>query len=542
MGVTLGWLAVALAASGPASAPEKPQPEITYHFQMVEVRGLAWRDAGQGLRPVAQHSAVSVWTAHGDFLQSLPKEARSVATANAKVKGLALSPAHLTTRKDQAFITKVSWKGDGKTPKQVVENVREGVAATVVGRKLDQGVLVQLVIDDTDIRSVHTIDSPSPKHAAKVVDAGVKVVSADDSNAQTCTVAVTASMDSSAPTDSEVKATSGVSACHARSCPLTEAAACCDADANQAGWLPSKAATVAAQSKSTSSCNWSEEVAEAKIDDQAVKTSWKPATGAQIQIPEIGRASASGEWLIPEDGVLVIGFGPHTVADADGKAVVREHLAVITAEVEDVADADIEADAPTSSPDAGSAPYVLPPHSVIPVAPRTAVAIPSLPSRTMPQGVHSDGRPAVLPPLPEEEKAEAVSDEPSKPLPSPQIKRKPAPPTEASPTPAAEAPSPEAEAAVPESKVDDEEAKTPKPIDQKIKKTSFTFPPLSAFTPLAALKSTGAFPVPFQGAQFLVPLKPFALKLPFNQKLEIELLGRIVNDPDARETHVVAEN
>jgi hypothetical protein len=33
--------------------------------------------------------------------------------------------------------------------------------------------------------------------------------------------------------------------------------------------------------------------------------------------------------------------------------------------------------------------------------------------------------------------------------------------------------------------------------------------------------------------QFMLPLKPFELKLPFNQKLELELIGRVVADPEA---------
>ena len=31
----------------------------------------------------------------------------------------------------------------------------------------------------------------------------------------------------------------------------------------------------------------------------------------------------------------------------------------------------------------------------------------------------------------------------------------------------------------------------------------------------------------------MMPLKPFAMKLPFNQKLELELIGRVVPDPEA---------
>ncbi|MFO0890503.1 MAG: hypothetical protein U0790_15340 [Isosphaeraceae bacterium] len=33
--------------------------------------------------------------------------------------------------------------------------------------------------------------------------------------------------------------------------------------------------------------------------------------------------------------------------------------------------------------------------------------------------------------------------------------------------------------------------------------------------------------------QFMMPLKPFELKLPLNQKLQLELVGKVVPDTDA---------
>ncbi|APW63170.1 hypothetical protein [Paludisphaera borealis] len=507
MGNTLGCLALVLAAAGPA-APPKAKPEITYQFQMVEVRGLSWRDPGQSmLRSVAHHGAVSVWTAPGDFLDSLPKEARGAITTNSKIHGPAQVPTHLTTRKEQAFVTRVSWKGEGKAPKQITENIREGIAATVIGRKIDQGVLVQLVIDDTDIRSVHTIDVPSPKKVAKV-----------DSPLSATSVEVSASMD---PDDStctfnevDVASLPESEACD-KSCPMTPAEhkAARSSETSQSGWAPTKAEAVAAR---------------AKTDAKAVRAGFKASTtGSQIQLPEIGRASAAGEWLIPEDGVLVIGFGPHTVADADGKAVVREHVAVITAEAEEGTQIQVDALAPPPPIAESSEPAPAPATTT---APRTAAAIPSLPSRTLPQGLNVDGTPSVLPPLPDEAKADEKADDSKsdEPLASPQSKRKVTPSAE-SPTPLPRLPVP-AEAPVPAPT----EPKAKK-VDHKAAKTSFSFPQLSQF------RASSLFPLPLPGAQFLLPLKAFGLKLPFNQKLEFELIGRIVPDPDAAtEDQVVA--
>lgn len=527
MGVTQGWLALALMAMGAAPTSEKPQPEITYKFQMVEARGLDWRDPVDGLKPVAQHGAVSVWTAPADFLETLSERASGVATAEAQISGPALSPAHLTTRKNQAFVTKVSWRGEGKEPKRVVENVREGMVATVVGRRLDQGVLAQLVIEDTDIRSVHAVDVPAPKRVAKVArpkaDGAVRG-----------TVSVTSSMEPTNEADSDIRIIDH---------PEPEEA--------PSGWLPSKAAAIVARA-AAGACRSNKSADEPKFDDRAVKTSLSPSTSAQIQIPEIGRAQAAGEWLIPEDGVLVVGFGPHTVADAEGRAVVRERLAVITAEVIDDAEAVVasveDADhpaAPHDSPTADPTPVAPTFKPILPVPPRTAAAIPGLPSRTLPQGVHADGRPATLPPLPEDEEADlpAPADEASKPLPSPQSRRKPSPP------PKPVAPSPDSEASRDEPAEIEAPAEVSTPtarrgtIDPDAGRASFALPSaLSAITSMSALKPAEAFRAPFQGAHFLVPLKPLSIKLPLNQKLEFEILGRIVADDRDFDARMVVEN
>ncbi len=95
MGVSLGSLALALAATSLGVPPEESKPEITYQFRSVEVRGLGWRDAGIGLKPVAQHNAVSVWTCPDDFLDHLPADARAVADSGAFAIVLECVPAEL---------------------------------------------------------------------------------------------------------------------------------------------------------------------------------------------------------------------------------------------------------------------------------------------------------------------------------------------------------------------------------------------------------------------------------------------------------------
>ena len=39
-------------------------------------------------------------------------------------------------------------------------------------------------------------------------------------------------------------------------------------------------------------------------------------------------------------------------------------------------------------------------------------------------------------------------------------------------------------------------------------------------------------PTPSVGLQFLIPLKPLSVRLPFNRRLEIEIFGRVVRNPE----------
>lgn len=52
----------------------------------------------------------------------------------------------------------------------------------------------------------------------------------------------------------------------------------------------------------------------------------------QYEVPEIDRGQVHGEWLIPTDGLLVVSAGTHTMADEEGKAILRERVTVIEAE------------------------------------------------------------------------------------------------------------------------------------------------------------------------------------------------------------------
>ncbi len=117
----------------------------------------------------------------------------------------------------------------------------------------------------------------------------------------------------------------------------------------------------------------------------------------------------------------------------------------------------------------------------------------------MPQGVHGDGTISNLPPLPDE--TEQSTSESAEPMASPQTKKhqQARPATDPGATKASLAPGKAAALSIP-----------------------------SLFLP--SVPSSPA------GLQFLLPIKPFSIKLPFKQRLEIEIFGRLVPDIEPSST------
>ncbi|MBV8488622.1 MAG: hypothetical protein JO161_10120, partial [Planctomycetaceae bacterium] len=157
MSVALQWLAMVLAGLAGAAVPQAEGPQIDYEFRIVEVRGLHWREAAShGLKPVTSRGGVTVWTAPRDFFSTISQEAL-IETAKPTLRSVVGAVAHMSMRKNRPFVTQVAWRGESQGPRETTEMVREGLALTVCGRPIDQGILAQLVIEETDIRAVHTL-------------------------------------------------------------------------------------------------------------------------------------------------------------------------------------------------------------------------------------------------------------------------------------------------------------------------------------------------------------------------------------------------
>jgi hypothetical protein len=503
MGVALGWIAVTLAGMAGSAPKEAAGAPISYTVQMVDTQGMGWREGVMAhLKPVTRQGATTVWTMPLQVMTSLVKEAQKDPACHViaapRVTAFSGVPATIQCRANRDLITRVSWNGDEIAPEGASEKVRLGWHTTFVGRQLDQGVLVKLVFEDAHIRAVHHVKLNRSS----------------------------ASCSSQSPqatgSDSQVFAGSG---------KVFKFVA-----------IPVAGKSPFDVPDSKDGCMDAEGCCASGDQDASVRT-------VALEVPEIGSQEVAGEWLIPKGEFLLLSFGAYTVADQDGKAVVKERLAIIGAE--EAADADAVPPAayppaysvnppgyfrptpvtPGENPPrpAGSAPVpamtfgptapaalTSPPSPVepfgptapaglyappvgtfgapsVPVAPtaKPPLPMPAAPARSLPQGYHSDGTKAVLPPLPTDEMDDEDSSESSEPLASPQTKKpqKPKPPADAGTT-----------------------------------KTAFPGTKASSADGLAAF-----FANPFDGLQFLMPLKPLSLKLPFNQTLELELRGRVVS-------------
>jgi hypothetical protein len=535
MGGALGFVVVALAGLVGAPPAERAKAQITYTVRMVEAQGVDWReDVFDRLKPVTRQGAATVWTVPRDATQELLDgfsncpEAKVVEAP--KVTSSSGAAAVIQYRRNRPMVTQTAWNGTDPAAAPASENVRVGWHTTMVGRKLDQGILVGVVFEDTVIRAVHqvTVNRPAEHPCAGSI-------AGED---QGCTAGE--------------KATGLMAIAHAIMCAEET---CTEGRAYRS---PGKSAGK---------------------DDGVQKVTF--------DVPEVDTHEVLGEWLIPRGEALLVSFGAYTVADQDGMAVVKERLAIIEADEASSAVAGMgprgfqPVPVPLASPYASGmnvppplpvspspgnvsiVPLLPPPATALPASsPAVRMAAPPTPSRSFPQGVHSDGTPAELPPLPADEtESDSSSSDSSEPLASPQTKKvpqaKPAsepatvvsepsqygvppiPQTKPAAKPTAEYGAPPILETKPAAKPTVEYSVPPIPetkpavkptADSGTNKAEFSLPKAAA----AMLVPSLFAPNSSTGFQFLMPVKPLSLKLPFGQKLEFEVVGRVVPETEVK--------
>jgi hypothetical protein len=538
MGVALGWIVFAVAGVAAVPPTDRTNTEITYTVQYVETEGLGWREAMlTQLKPVARQGGATIWTAPQAvakrFLTHVTETRSGKIFQAPKVTAPNGGPVHITSRSDRRLVTQVAWSGDDHEAEPTVEKVRTGWLATMVGRRLDQGVLVQLVLEDTEISAVHDvkISEPCDKAPAKAPSAWVPKPAAAAGCVKAGAEQVAAKATGELPDRSFVDIVSFVDVVSGADIitSVEEPSSCRTMTGTGVKRATGTTCSEEKCVKAQGCCEMAEdEPLEDDVDVQQLT----------IAVPEIRSQEVAGEWLIPKDEVLLVSFGVYTAADHNGKAIVKERLAMISAaEIASVSVGDrpgrldIFKIAPKGAPAAAygpptspPAPLMAPPPVVVPAPPfnpfaaesaphaieRAPVVVPALPahtpmphpavpSRTMPEGVHKDGTISKLPPLPDEIEQQQESES-SEPMASPQTKKH-------------------------------QQAKPA--TDSRATKASFAPRPAAPFSiPSLFMPNVPSTPA---GLQFLLPIKPFSFKLPFKQRLEIEVFGRLVPDTEPSE-------
>ncbi len=292
MGITLGWIALLLVGAPGAPPAEHNAAPICYTVKMVEAEGVGWRASAMShLRPVARQGAATVWTlpkgATKSLIHEISKKPSGVVVQSPRLVALSGMPAAIQIRQNRKFVTQVAWDGDEAAPKGSPEEVRVGWHSTIVGRKLDQGILVKIVFEDTEIRGVYNVPIARLSEASR------------------------SKSESTTPerSDADVKA----AGMHFGAC-----------DASPFNQVDSSATDETALTR----CDET-----GRFSNLAQVMARKGERENQfLEVPEIANQEVLGEWLIPNGECLLVSFGPHTVADKSGKAVVRERLAFVEAD------------------------------------------------------------------------------------------------------------------------------------------------------------------------------------------------------------------
>ena len=520
MGMALGLIAITLVgtAGEPRSSGEKVQIQYTVNF--LETEGVGWREAVlPRLTPVTRQGAATIWSAPGNIKGRVLKQAipdRNAHPVQTTVfRSLSGTPAHFQVRSDRQLVTQVVWDGNDQPEPSKPESVRTGPVGTMLGRKLDQGILVQIVLEDTQIRSVHRVKVNGPTDQTQSVTARspaqfrifVGQGKAAGLSAFAYQIPSLKPGVGNLPTLQTIPATD--KACQegtklAPQCQTTAVIANETIHGALNKLVPHVLPNNGVIQVHLETANSESSCCESSFNGTktaCLKT--EDSDPVSIEVPEIATQEIAGEWLIPKDGVLLVSFGPYTVAGQDGKAAVRERLAILEAAVAEIGGVDR---ASTTDPRATSAAAAAPLPLPAPVVTGKAPAIfPALPSRSIPRGVHADGTPSVLPPLPDEDSDEVSSEESAEPRPSSQTKK---------PHPSPSKPVP-----------------LPGPAtDTQMKRTGYGSNSILPSMPTVFLTAN-----PTVGLQFLMPIKAVSLKLPFDRKLEIEIFGRIVRQPEPAE-------
>jgi hypothetical protein len=162
MNHALGLLALLLV--GQECPLNREAPDITYDVRVLTLPNLEWRGTYfERLQRVATQGGAAVWTAS----RATAEELAGLDPAGVKGPSVTASSqcvAHISDRANHKVATGLTRLADGPFNHATkvayapsFEEIREGYALTISGRKIDQGVLMYVVLDDTRVSTVHHV-------------------------------------------------------------------------------------------------------------------------------------------------------------------------------------------------------------------------------------------------------------------------------------------------------------------------------------------------------------------------------------------------
>ncbi len=163
MNFAVGLMGLALLGADGTTTSKAARP-IQYHVRVLEMNGLEWREGiYTKLAPVSRQGTATIWTADKETSRTLIERAGRV-VMSPQVMAQSDAVAHFSQRTSRRVVSKLTRLADGPVDHAIAvayspdyEEVRDGCQFSVTGRRLDQGILAKVVIDETQVAAVHQV-------------------------------------------------------------------------------------------------------------------------------------------------------------------------------------------------------------------------------------------------------------------------------------------------------------------------------------------------------------------------------------------------
>jgi hypothetical protein len=161
MNIVVGLLGALLVG---AEGVPKPASPIRYQVRVYEMEGLDWRGSLYArLQPVARQGSATIWTASRDLGKPLAECAARLVIAP-QILGQSDSLTQFSQRTNRRIASRWTRHADGPVDHAVAvaytpefEDLGDGCQFAFLGRKLDQGVLAKVVVEDVRVAAVHRV-------------------------------------------------------------------------------------------------------------------------------------------------------------------------------------------------------------------------------------------------------------------------------------------------------------------------------------------------------------------------------------------------